>query len=76
MVAVASQLLVTDLIGIITAIGVLLTGIATVRNRQRIQDVHEQVKTSNGLTIGELAEDSNERIKSAGIYSGEEQEKV
>ncbi len=50
-------------IGLITAMGVLLTGVGTFVNSNRIrdnkesiQDVHDKVKTSNGRTIGEIVE--------------------
>lgn len=45
---------------IITALSVLVNAIANSRGRNRINgkidDLHDQVKTSNGSTIGELVE--------------------
>jgi hypothetical protein len=52
-------------IGVITAVGVLLTGIGTILNRQDTKAIHRQVKTKNGTTLGQYAEDSNDRLRKA-----------
>jgi hypothetical protein len=40
----------------VTAAGVLLTGLGGVRTRKKVDRVHNEVKTTNGHTLGELVE--------------------
>ena len=56
------QLALTDVLAIITAIGVLLTGIGTYMNRYTNKQIHQAVKTKNGHTLAEIVEDTNEKV--------------
>jgi hypothetical protein len=44
------------IIGTITAVGVLLTGLGTYRNSRKVQAVHDELRTINGHTVGQLIE--------------------
>lgn len=50
---------------VITALSVLVTAVANARGRrtirEQIETVHDQVKTSNGRTLGELVEEAKAR---------------
>ena len=62
----------TNTIGLVlsavTAVGILLTGIGTVRNSRNLKEVHHAVKTANGDTIGEIIDkisDKQDAVKTA-----------
>lgn len=40
---------------VLTAVGVLLTGIGTVRANRKVKAVHDEVTTGNGRTLGQTA---------------------
>lgn len=47
---------IADITGLLTAIGVVLTGLGTLRNARKVDAVHQELRTTNGHTVGALVE--------------------
>lgn len=47
--------------GITTTVGTVATAFLSAKNGRKIRQVHEEVKTSNNLKLGEMADDAESR---------------
>jgi hypothetical protein len=46
----------TLVIGAVTALGVFLTGLGTYLANRKVEGVHQELRTQNGHTVGQLVE--------------------
>ena len=57
------QLALTDVLAIITAVGVFLTGLGTWMNRSTLKKTNKAVQTETECTLGELVKETNDIVK-------------